>query len=136
MSDRPIKAILVSRDTVELGEPFRVIVKTQKREGHNSPAVSINGVPGTNQTLRFSGHAGKRTVLVSAFGALGVSETRRVQVQVNEASDCSPRPIIEVTKDIESRHGILISVRNAAPLGLRDALCHWRPNARGSFRAS
>jgi hypothetical protein len=125
MSDGLIKKILVSRDSVELGEPFTVIVKAHKSDESNSTSIRINGVPGANQVIRFSDYAGKRVILVTAYSKHGEVETRSVEVQVNEASDCHPIPIIEITKDIESRHGVLVRVRNSEALGLQEAFCRW-----------
>jgi hypothetical protein len=121
-----IRKILSTRSSVEPGESFRIIVKTRSSAPERPILVCIDGAPGADQILQLHGRVGPRRITITASASDGETESRELEIALTEATPCRRFPVILVGKDIESRHGVVCRVGNAAALGIEGALCEWK----------
>ena len=119
-----IQKILATKTKLRQGETLKINVKTNDSSG-KIIHVAINGTLGKVQAMQFSGPAGNRKILISAYADKNVFEYRILEVEILDLDDCKKSPIIQVGNYYLDENCVECSIRNIEELEIINSFFEW-----------
>lgn len=119
-----IQKILATKTKLRQGETLKINVKTNDSSG-KIIHVAINGILGKEQAMQFSGPAGIRKILISAYTDRKEFDYRIFEVEILDSDDCKKFPIIQISNYYLDENCIECSVRNIEELKITNSFFEW-----------